>query len=90
MEGLGGVVELLLLRSWPSHTLRGNGRDTFVFDCQLTCGFISRSVPEAIRDWHPRSEPQLTLRAASGEQPAEGRAATTRLTPSLMNLPAAA
>jgi hypothetical protein len=83
-------VELPLLRSWPSHTLRGNGRDTFVFDCQLTCGFMCRSVPEPVRDWQPRSELHLGLRAATGERPAEGRAATTRLTLWRMRLPAAA
>jgi hypothetical protein len=80
-------VELLFSRSWPSHTLRGDGRDTFVFDCQLTWGFMSRSVPEPVRDWHPRGELHLALHAATGERPAEGRAATTRLTLWRMNLP---
>jgi hypothetical protein len=87
MKGLGGVVELLLLRSWPSHTLRRDGRDTFVFDCQLTCGFMSRSVPEPFRVWQPRGESYLALRVASGERPAEGRAAATRFSPRQMNLP---
>jgi hypothetical protein len=87
MEGLGGVVELLHLRSWPSHTLTQDSRETFVFDCQLTCGFMSRSVPEPVRDWHPRGELHLALHASTGERPAEGRAAATRPMPWLMNLP---
>ena len=90
MKGLGGVVELLLLRSRPSHTMKRDGRDTFVFDCQLTCGFMSRSVPEPVRDWHARGELHLALRASTGEQPAEGRAATTRITLRRMNLPTVA
>jgi hypothetical protein len=90
MKGLGGAVELLLLRSWPSHALTQDGRDTFVFDCQLTWGFMSRSVPEPVRDWHPRGELHLALRAATDEQPAEGRAATTRLTLRWMHLPTVA
>jgi hypothetical protein len=87
MKGLGGVVELLLLRSWPSHTLRRDGRDTLVLDWQLTCGFMSRSVPEPVRDWHPCGALRLALRAATGERPAEGRAATERLTLRRMQLP---
>jgi hypothetical protein len=83
-------VEFLLLRSWTSHTLRCDGRDTFVFEWQLTCGFMSGSVPEPFRVWQPRGELHLALRAANGEPPAEGRAATTRLSPRLMNLPAVA
>jgi hypothetical protein len=90
MKGLGGVVEMLLLRSWPSHTLRRDGRDTFVFDCQLTCGFMSRSVPEAIRDWHPCGELHLASPASTGERPAEGRAATTRLKLWWMHVPTVA
>jgi hypothetical protein len=83
-------VELLLLRSWPSRTLTQDGRDAFAFDCQLNCGFMSRSVPEPVRDWHPRSELHLALRASTGERPAEGRAATTRPTLWWMHLPTVA
>jgi hypothetical protein len=90
MKGLGGVVELLLLRSWPNHTLLQDSRDTFVLDRQLTCGFMSRSVPQPVRDWHCRGEQHLALRPATGEQPAEGRAATTRLTLRWMHLPTVA
>jgi hypothetical protein len=89
-DGLGGVVELLLLRALPNHTLTRDGRDTVVFDLQLTCSFMSRSVPEPIRVWHPPGEPHLAPCTAAGERPAEGRAATTRPTLWWMNLPTVA
>jgi hypothetical protein len=55
-DGLGGVVELLLLRALPNHTLTQDGCDIFAFECELILSFTSRSVPEAIRDWHPPGE----------------------------------
>jgi hypothetical protein len=54
-----------------------DGRDTFVFDCELALHFTGRSVPEPIRVWHSPGELRLALRADAGELPAEGRAATT-------------
>ena len=77
---------LLLLR--PNRRPMPDDRDTFVFDCELTLHFTNRSVPEPIRVWHSLGERRFATRAASGEQPAEGRAATTSLTTWLMNLPA--
>lgn len=41
--------------------------------------FTSGSVPEPIRVRHPAGDRNFALRATAGEQPAKGRAATTRL-----------
>ena len=80
----------MLLQSRPSHPLKRDGRDIFVFECEVILSFTNRSVPELIRVWHGRGELHLAPCALSGERPAEGRAAITRLTLSRMNLPAAA
>jgi hypothetical protein len=90
MEWLGAALELPLLLPRPSHWPKDDSRDTFVFDCETLSTFTSRSVPEPFRIWHPLGELRLALRAAPGERPAEGRAASTRLTPWLKNLPAVA
>ena len=65
-DGLGGVVEFVLLRSLPTHALTQDGRDSFVFDCQVILSFTSCSVHEAIRVWHSLGKPQLKLCAAAG------------------------
>ena len=86
MKWLGAALELPLLRSWPSHVPRWDGRDTFVFDCQLDLYSMRRSVPQPIRVLHLLGELPLALCATAGERPAEGRAATTGLTPCLFTV----
>jgi hypothetical protein len=49
--------------------------------------FTSGSVPEPIRVRRPPGDRHLALRAAVGERPAEGRAATTRLALWLPSVP---
>lgn len=90
MEWLGAALELPLLLLRPSPAPRDDSRDTFVFDCEASLTFTSLSVPEPIRVWHPLGDRRSALCAACGERPAEGRAVTTRLTPSLKNFPAVA
>ena len=87
MKWLGAALELPLLRSWPSHVPRWDGRDTFVFDCHSGLYSMRRSVPEPIRIWHTLGDRQLALYAFTGKRPAEVRAATTRLTHWLMCVP---
>jgi hypothetical protein len=84
MKWLGAAFELLPLRWRPSRPPRWDGRDTFVFDRQLDLYSMRRSLPQPIRVWYSLGELHLALCAAAGERPAEGRAATTRLTPWLM------
>jgi hypothetical protein len=90
MKWLGAALELPPLRSWPSHAVRWDGRDTFVFNCHVDFSSIRRSVPEPIRIWHVRGGRSSAPDATTGERPAGGRAATTRLTLSLMGVPAVA
>ena len=90
MKWLGAAFELLPLRWRPSHAPRWDGRDTFVYDCHFDLYFMRSSVPQPIRVWHSLGELHLARCAAAGERPAEGRAATTRLTPSLMYVQAVA